>query len=293
MGKKSSKSKTTNEPPKWATPVLQGAGNAILNTVNDNAGNLNELASGVQGQLPYLKEMAMGEQPGIGAATDYATNTLAGKYLNSNPYIDEMANTAGMRAGNAVNSTFSLRGRTGGQNHAEALGRGVAEANNAMRSQNYQYERGQQTAAAGMLPALNQSRYAGVTPYLAATQLAGQLPYYGVQNLGQIGGLYSGYGTQTGKQPGGWGQDLLSAGIMAASMIPMPSERHLKTDIQELGQWGNTGLTKYRFRYKNDPDKQLHIGVMVDEVVEKFPKALGPVLPNGVRTVNYAELGAA
>lgn len=295
IGKKSSKTKTKSEPPKWAQPVLQGAGNTILNTVNDNSANLGELSSGIQKQLPALKEMAFGDNPGLNAANDYASATLGGNYLNNNPYIDEMANTAGMRAGNAVNSAFSMAGRTGGQNHAQALARGVAEANNNMRGQNYQFERGQQSAAAGMLPSLTQAKYAGVTPYLAANQLAGQLPYYGIQNLGQVGGLYSGYGTQTSTQPsGGLLGGLLGAASNMFSFAPISlSEREAKADIEAIGEWGNTGLTKYRFRYKNDPDKQMQVGVMADEVEAKYPKALGPRLANGWRTVNYAELGAA
>jgi hypothetical protein len=71
-----------------------------------------------------------------------------------------------------------------------------------------------------MLPSYQSSQFAGYTPLLGATQLAGQLPYYGSQSLGTIGSLMGNYGTTTGTQPGGWGTDLISAGMAALPFIP-------------------------------------------------------------------------
>jgi hypothetical protein len=195
-------------------------------------------------------------------------------------------------AANRVNSTFSQYGRTGSTDHSIGLAKGVAQAGDAIRYGDYNAERQRMGDAAGLLPGINASRFAGVTPALAATQLAGQLPYYGIQNLGQIGGLYSGYGTSSGKQPGGWGSDLLSAGVSALPFIL--SEREAKTDIEEVGEWDDRGdgLKKYRFRYKIDPSRTVNEGVMADEVEKLRPWALGARLPNGWRTVNYAALGS-
>lgn len=286
MGKKKSKSTTTNEPPKWARPHLEGAANTISGVVNANQGNLDSIAGGIRGFLPGLGERAFGSNAGLDAATGYATDVLGGKYLNNNPHIDGMAALARGNAFDMVNSNFSKSGRVGSTLHAEDIGRGVSEAELGLRYQNYGNERNAMTQAAGMMPALNQSQYAGIMPYLAAAQTAGTLPYSGIQNLGQIGGLFGGYGTQTGTQPGGWGQQVLGA---AASALPFVlSEPEAKTSIELLRREPD-GLGWYKFAYKRDPQVMLE-GVMADEVEKLRPHALGPRLANGWRTVNYAKL---
>jgi hypothetical protein len=73
------------------------------------------------------------------------------------------------------------------------------------------------TQAAGMLPSYNASRFSGYQPLLGAYQLAGQLPYYGTNALGNLGGMAGSFGKQTSSQPGGWGSDLLNAGV---SILP-------------------------------------------------------------------------
>jgi hypothetical protein len=76
-------------------------------------------------------------------------------------------------------------------------------------------------AGGGAAPQYQQAQYAGITPYLGATQLAGQLPYYGSNSLGNIGSILGNYGTSTGTstKPGGWGNDILSAGMAALPFI--------------------------------------------------------------------------
>jgi len=293
MGKKSSKTETTVEPPKWVKPIVTGAANQISGVVGANQGNLESIASGIQGRLPQLGEMAFGTQP-VSYGIDYAKEVLGGKYLDSNPYLDSIVRRGEEDAANRVNSTFSLAGRTGSGGHAESLARGVATAGNALRYGNFAQERANQQQAAGMMPALTAGQYMGITPYLAAGELAGRLPYAGIGNLGAIGGLLGGYGNTTGKQPGGWGSDLLNAGASIASAAIMASDRSLKTDIEEVGEWDDRGdgLKRYRFRYRNDPDFILREGVMADEVERLRPWAYVPNFANGKPGVNYARLGA-
>jgi hypothetical protein len=91
--------------------------------------------------------------------------------------------------------------------------------------QNLQYNQGIQSQAAGLLPGMTTAQYAGYTPYLGASSSLDSLPYYGTNALGNIGGLYSGYGTQTGQQPGGWMNGLFSAGASLGSAAIMASDR--------------------------------------------------------------------
>jgi hypothetical protein len=290
LGKKSSKTKSTNEPPKWAKPYLTGAADQISGVVSGNQGNLDAQAGQIRGFLPGLGDKAFGDNPGLDAANGYAMDTLGGKYLDQqNPYLQSMIDQTGNDVSNRVNNLFGRSGASLGTQHAGVMTRELANSENQLRYGNYAQERQNQQGAAGLMPALNQSQYAGVMPYLAAQQTAGQLPYSGIGNLGQIGGLFGGYGTQTGTQPGGWGGQLLGAAAAAAPFIL--SEPEAKTSIK-LVRRDPDGLGWYDYAYKREPDTMLH-GVMADEVEKLRPWALGPRMSNGWRTVNYAKLEAA
>lgn len=288
MGKKTTKTTSTSTPWQPAQPLLLGAGQGITDMVNKAqpgsdalaAGLNNHVLPGIQQQIGDTKQQL---QPGL----NYANNVLGGQYLNSNPYTQAMTQQAGQDAGNAVNSTFSAAGRTGSGNHATDLARGVAQAENGVMFQNYQNERSNQNTAAGMLPAMTSAQYAGYQPLLQGTQLAGQLPYYGASALGNIGGLYGGYGTQSGTQPGGWGTNLLNAAAGGAAMAF--SDRRLKIKIKKLGEFAD-GLGIYEFAYKRAPD-QMFKGVMADEVEKLRPQAYVPnYRGSGFAGVDYGAL---
>lgn len=290
MGKKSSKTETDTTPWKPMQPFILGAANSIQNTVNGNAGNLNAIAGGIRGQLPQLSSMAFGPNAGLSAASGYAQNVLGGQYLGQgNPYMNQMLAQTRENVGNQVNGTFSMAGRTGGGNHEERLGQGLASAENALRYQDYGAERDRMSQMAGLSPALDAARYNGVQPFLAASQSAAQLPYAGIQALSPLLGQASGAGTTSGTQPGGWGTQLAGA---AASALPfLLCEPEAKQDVELLARdWD--GLGWYRFAYKTDPDTKVE-GPMADEVERLRPWALGPRLSNGWRTVNISKLGVA
>jgi hypothetical protein len=290
VGKKTSTSKTSNKPWKAARPHLLGAMNTISNTVNSNQGNLDQMAGQLRGFLPGLGEKAFGENAGLDAANSYATDVLGGKYLaEGNPYMNQMAGMARSNVAGDINSMFSKAGRAGSDSHYQDLAKGMGEAELGLRYQNYGNERNAQTQAAGMMPSLNASQYAGVMPYLAATQGAAGLPYTGIQNLGMIGGLSGGYGTQSQQQPGGWGSALLGAAGAAAPFIF--SDRRLKKNIEQIGEYPN-GLGKYRWVYRSDPSETVCEGVMADEVKARFPHAYREDA-RGYGMVNYAALEAA
>lgn len=293
MGK-SSKQTTKSGPPKWAKPIIQGAAGQISGVVSGNQGNLDAQAGQIRGFLPGLGEKAFGDNPALGAATGYATDVLGGKYLNSNPYLDGMISQTANDVSDRVNSLFAKSGGSLGTQHAGILTRELANAENQLRFGNYSQERQNQQGAAGLMPRLNASQYAGVMPYLAAQQTAGQLPYAGIGNLGAIGGLLGGYGTQTQSGGGGGVGGQIAGGIAAAlPFILGASERRVKTKIEAIGTWDDNPdkLTRYRFAYKWSPNDMLE-GVMADEVADKRPHALGPII-NGIQTVNYSKLAEA
>jgi hypothetical protein len=214
--------------------------------------------------------------------------------------IDQTANDVGGR----VNSTFSQAGRTGGGANQYQLSKGLADAENGLRYQDYSNERNAMTQAAGMLPQYNASRFAGYTPLLGAYQLAGQLPYYGTEALGNLGGMVGGFGKQTSTQPGGWLNSLLGAGAAIGSAALAAgsggagaglgmalSDRRLKTNIRKIGE-AKDGLGLYTWNWKADPNGPTVRGVIADEVEKLRPWAFVPNFIGQYAGVNYGTLGS-
>lgn len=266
-------------------PHILGAAQDIRNTVGKNQGNLDTLAGRLGEQLPGLMSQAFGQQPGLAAATGYANDVLGGKYLGQgNPYMNNMLAQTRENVGNAVNSTFSMAGRTGGGNHAERLGQGLATAENQLRYQDYGAERDRMTQQGAMVPGLANAQYAGIQPFLAANSQAAQLPYAGIQALSPLLGQASGAGTTTGTQPGGWGNQLLGAASAALPFIF--SDERLKENIAYTGR-SVGGVPEVEFEYRKDSGlpQGRQTGVIAQDVAKLRPDALGPVV-GGYLTIN-------
>lgn len=294
MSKKSSKTTSTSTPWTPAQPLLLGAGQGITDTVNNNQGNLNNVERGITGStIPGIQQQIGDQRQQLQPGYNYLNSTLGSNYLQTGQaQAQALGDYAGQQAGNSINSAFSQAGRTGSGNHATDLARGVTQAELAPMLQNLQFNQGVQGQAAGMLPGYGTSQFAGYTPLLGAQQLAGQLPYYGANALGNIGGLYSGYGTQTGTQPGGWMNGLLSAGASLGSAAIMASDRRLKTNIK-LEFRAPDGLGWYSWNWKSNPNGQREEGVIADEVEKLRPAAFVKGFVGGIYDgVNYSALGS-
>lgn len=296
MGKKSSKQKSTSTPWKPAQPYLLGAAGTIQNTVNANQGGLDAIAGDMRSHLQGLGEKAFGQNVGLGAATDYAIDVLGGKYLGAgNPYLNDMASLARGNVANDINSMFGMGGRAFSDSHYQDLAKGMGEAELGLRYQDYGNERNAMTQAAGLMPSLNSSQYAGVMPYVAMAQGAAQTPYTGLGALSGLGGLFGGYGTQTGTQPGGWGTGLLGAASMAIPFIPGfgTSDRRLKTNIKWVRREPD-GLDIHEFEYIAGlglPTGRF-VGPMAQDVARLRPEALGP-LAGGYMTIRSSLISEA
>jgi hypothetical protein len=288
MGKKTTKTSSNTQPWKPAQGDILGSIGTVRNTVGNNQPNLDAISEQIRGYLPGLGQKAFGDSPLLNAGNQYAMDVMGGKYLNANPYLDGMIDATADDVSDRVNSLFARSGASLGTQHAGVLSKELAGAENQMRYGNYAQERQNQQGAASLTPQLFGSQFAGVAPFLAAGQTAGTLPLAGLSSLSPIIGLAGGSGQTSGKQPGGWGDDLLNAALMAGQMAMMASERRLKKNIVKVGELKD-GLPVYDFVYRNDPDNQVMRGVMVDEVEIFRPHALGPKI-NGIQTVNYAHI---
>lgn len=120
---------------------------------------------------------------------------------------------------------------------------------------------------------------------------------YAGDYLNQLLGL-SGIGMNAGQLISGAGQYSqgkskekpgLGGFIGQLSSGTAASDRRLKEAVILIGAEPD-GLPVYSFRYKDDPAKKRHVGVMADEVAELRPWALGPLTDDGYATVNYDEI---
>lgn len=199
-----SKTKTKSEPWAPAQPfIIKGMENS--NRVFDaQQPNLDKFSAM---QMDTYGKLAPGAEQGIMGSQNLINDTLAGKYLNANPYMDAMATTARNNAADEIASRYSGAGRYGSGAGQAAMAKAMMEAENALRFNGYNQERGYQNAAVGQA----QSLMGGATGLL---NNAAALPWTGVGALnGNIRQASNGYGTTT--QSGGLGNALIGGAFGA------------------------------------------------------------------------------
>lgn len=271
MGLSKSKSKTKNDPWGPAQPyILKGLEQS--SRVFDSQQPELEKYAGMQRDT-YGK-VAPGAEAGIIGAQGVVNDTLAGKNLRGNPYLDKLLAATRADTTNAVNSQYEGAGRYGSGMHAGILAREIAKAEDQARFANYAGERQNQIGAVGQASGLM-----GGSQSLLNN--AAELPWMGVGALnGNVRQASNGYGTQTTTSSPNWGQLLMQSAANAAAAYA-GSDRRLKTDIVKVGD----GL--YEWTYRQDMDLDLpegrFRGVMADEVPVWM---LGPEI-NGYKTVYY------
>lgn len=288
------KSKSSTKPIKEFMPTIQSASAGLTADYNANKQGTADIANSITSRLPDLANKAFGPSSLLTSAQGYAQDTIGGKYLNNNPFVNEMAGNARAAAADDVQSYFGKLGRTGSGANMESFARGVNEADLNFRGGIYNQERGMQQQAAGMAPALNAADYDGIGTYLQAAGVGAELPYLASQKYAQgVGGLLGSY--TKGTQTAALGPSLISAGGSIAS-ASAGSDARLKTRIQKVGSYDD-GLGIYDFDYIDDMPASIREvcpsgrqrGVMASEVAKLRPWALGPVV-DGFATVNYGAL---
>jgi hypothetical protein len=212
MGLSKSKTKTvsTNDPWKPAQPYIIKGLEQTGRVFDAQQPDLEKYAGM---QRDTYGKVAPGAESGILGAQGVVNDTLAGKNLNGNPYIDSILAATRANTTDAVNSDFEGAGRYGSGMHAAILSREIANAENNVRYNNYAMERGNQLGAVGQASGL----MAGSQSLL---NNAAELPWMGVQALnGGVRQASNGYGTQTSTQTTtpNYGQLLMQAAAQAAA----------------------------------------------------------------------------
>lgn len=118
--------------------------------------------------------------------------------------------------------------------------------------------------------------------------MPGQAMQQGLAGAGGTFGQMAGMQSQLYGQSMGHRNELLSTGLGFA--MGHFSDRRLKKDIRRVGVDDKTQLPLYEFRYLNDEENQLYVGVMSDDVNEYMPEAVN-IEPNGYESVDYDKLG--
>lgn len=134
--------------------ALQGLQGGGSNPAGSGYANLATNGGGISAQ--GVAAGTVNAPTGTAASNQLYTDTLGGKYLNGNPYIDNVAQQATDAATRAANQRFGAAGLGAGLSSAytDVLSRNVADASNTVRYQNYNDERARQLAAAGQSDAL-------------------------------------------------------------------------------------------------------------------------------------------
>lgn len=152
MGLSSSSKKQTTKP--IYSAQVEGAAKNVSSAYNAQAPKIAGITDQLGGLVPGLLERYSNGDPNVNAAKGYNTDVLSGKYLDNNPYIDDIVERTGNDVRNQTAGALGTRGLTGGSAFGDIISRNVADAGSTLRFNNYNTERGRQDTAAGMAPAL-------------------------------------------------------------------------------------------------------------------------------------------
>lgn len=177
----------------------------------------------------------LGASKGAMASRDYLTGVLNGNYLNAgNPYQADLDRSILESVMPAVNSTFSNAGMAGSTLHQNDFTKATTSALAAPRYQNYQFERGNQQQAAGLLPDVDnlisqnqitagQTREGYDRARFEEQRTAGLRPYLETQGLlntyGNMGGTSTSKGTTTSESTPSMGSQIGGAAMMGLGMM--------------------------------------------------------------------------
>lgn len=165
MGLSSSKSETK---PIYSKEIEAMAGN-VNSAYQSQAPKITGITDQLSTLVPGILDRYTNGDPNVKAAAGYNTDVLAGKYLDSNPYLESIVGKSQSDARNQTAAAMGVRGLNGGSAFADIISRNVTDAGNTLRFNNYNTERGRMDTAAGMAPSLAAAQY---LPLDIATQIA-------------------------------------------------------------------------------------------------------------------------
>lgn len=280
---------------------------SFLGNPSGSIKNLNSAISNLtQNQNLNAQQAYLGEFNRAKAAQENAAGLVSQGGLSTQSNVLGLGGLAGNLAAGAGDqslrgvSTFPLIAQTGaipGQLSSQFADWGAGYQDMALQDQlnRYNYYQG--------LPAQNLGQYSSIiNGYGGLGSVASTTPPAGARWAGAAGGALSGAALGSALAAGGGAAGGAASGAAAGSIVPgwgsligagigalggyFASDRRLKTDITRVGTL-ESGLGVYRYRFKGD--QRFQIGVMSDEVTEKFPHAVVRS-PQGFDLVDYSQV---
>jgi len=284
MGLSGSKS-TSKTTPIYGKEVT-GAASDISNTLHTQLPKITGVTDQLSGLVPGLLDDFKNGDPSVDAARGFNSDVLGGKYLNANPYLDQVIEATGNDVRNQTAGALGVHGNYGDSSAlADIVSRNVANAAGNLRYQNYNNGLMLMGQQAGLSPTLAASKYLPIDQMTNIAQ-AQQIPVQAATGAGAgIGGLLGQYTNTKTKSSPGIGQMLMNAAAAAAQAYAACDAR-LKENIRAVGLT-HGGLPLYSFNYIGDPEPR--IGPLAQEVAEMQPENLGPEI-DGYMTVKLAEV---
>ena len=180
-----------------------GGANAVQDAYSQNAGNVQNATNQITGLLPGMIDKYKAGDAGVNAARNYNVDVLGGRYLGSNPELDNVVNRSVNDTVNAGQAALGLKGLTGGSSYADILSRNAGNVASDLRYNDYNQERGRMATAAGQAPGMAAADVIQMSPMLATLQ-ASQAPMQAAGGYaGSLAGLLSPYQDQTQRQGAG------------------------------------------------------------------------------------------
>ena len=194
------KSTTTTGPSKAALPNINAATGALNSAYGQSSALANQGVDVLQSNLPTVLGQTL-NNPTLSAANSYTQDVLNGKYLSSNPFLDQMIANSNAHVTDAVNSSIGTRGLTGGSAQTQLLARQLAENETGMRANQYNTERGYQQSAASTAAGLSSAGDQNIATLMAYLNGTAQLPQsVASQYAGGVNSLWGNSTTTTQQQ---------------------------------------------------------------------------------------------
>lgn len=202
----------------------------------------------------------------------YNRNLNAMGTASSAAAAENQARNAAKMLGLQVSGDAANFGRGGASN---VLGFGSAAGGNALSGYNI---------ASGAMAAGNSGASVPMSGYSLANSA------YGSQMSNYMQGAIANeqYQAQNSAGIGNFLGSVAGAAGQAGSFAALFSDRRLKDVIERIGTTKH-GIPMYKYTFKADPQKRVHVGVMADEVEKVLPHAVS-THPNGYKMVDYGAL---
>lgn len=144
----SSSSKTQKTTPVYGQQ-LEGAANNVTGAYNAAAPKITAISDAMGGLVPGLIDRYTNGDANINAAKAYNADVLGGRYLNGNPFLEDIVSRTGNDVRNQTTAALGTRGLTGGSAFGDIVSRNVGNSAATLRFNDYNTERSRMDGAVG------------------------------------------------------------------------------------------------------------------------------------------------